>query len=342
MSMRWSGCAVLLAILVLPLDVDAGAKTWTGKLVLLKGDKEVQIGYTDAKGNPVFEAKLTGISYRVMADKEGWLKVRQNGSEGWFNKEAAVLLEDAVAYFSGRLKTRPGDDQAYGYRAEAWMLKEDFEAALKDLGEAIRLKPSLPTWWSNRAYVLSLTKDYDKALKDCNEAIRLDAKSARSYLVRGNIYRARKEPAQALKEYGEAVRLEPKYVSALYGRANACWDLKNFAAAVKDYDEILKLQAQHEESLNELAWVLATCPDDKVRDGQRAVALATTLNKLSDEKNPEHLDTLAAAQAEAGNFDEAIRREKQALACAPLPREAQEGYAKRLKLYEQKKKHRDE
>jgi tetratricopeptide (TPR) repeat protein len=335
-------CGVILATLVLTASAHAGDKSWTGKIILLKGTKDVQIGYTDDKGKAVYLAKLTGISYRVIGEKNGWLRVSHGGAEGWFPKEDAVVLEEAVAYFTARLKANPADDQAVAYRAEAHLFKDDYEAALKDLNEAIRLKPGRAGWWANRAYVLSLTKDYDKALKDCDEALRLDPKEARAFWVRGNIWRAKKESAKAVEAYGEALRLEPTSIGALYGRANALWDLKDFAGTVKDYEAVLKLQALHESALDELAWLLATCPDEKIRNGKRAVELATTLNKLSGEKNAEHLDTLAAAQAEVGNFEEAVRRQKQALALGPLPKDLQEVYQKRLKLYEDKKKYRDE
>src|SRR5262249_49421907 len=62
-----------------------------------------------------------------------------------------------------------------------------------------------------------------------------------------------------------------------------------------------------------LAQLLATCPDDKVRDGKRAVQYATTACELTDWKVPSCLETLAAAYAEAGQFEEAIRYQTRAL-----------------------------
>jgi tetratricopeptide (TPR) repeat protein len=90
---------------------------------------------------------------------------------------------------------------------------------------------------------------------------------------------------------------------------------------------------------NSLAWVLATCPDAKYRDGAQAVRLAEPINEKTGKSNPKALDTLAAAYAEAGRFDEAAATAKRALAAAkaaglaPLAATIE----KRLTLYAQKK-----
>ncbi|MFZ5755976.1 MAG: tetratricopeptide repeat protein [Pseudomonadota bacterium] len=63
-------------------------------------------------------------------------------------------------------------------------------------------------------------------------------------------------------------------------------------------------------SVNNLAWLLATCPDDTLRDGKRAVALLAPVM----DQSVQMLDTMAAAQAEAGNFTEAVNLQKRAIA----------------------------
>ncbi len=73
---------------------------------------------------------------------------------------------------------------------------------------------------------------------------------------------------------------------------------------------------RHWLAMNNVAWLLSTCPEAATRDGARAVALAERAVALTRRGEPTLLDTLAAAYAEAGRFDDAVRAEREALALA--------------------------
>ena len=83
---------------------------------------------------------------------------------------------------------------------------------------------------------------------------------------------------------------------------------------------------------NNRAWILATAPDAKFRDGSQAVQCATQACELTDYQAADLLDTLAAALAEAGQFEQAVVRARQALEKADAGQ--QDMLAARLKLYE--------
>ncbi len=83
-----------------------------------------------------------------------------------------------------------------------------------------------------------------------------------------------------------------------------------------------------------LAWVLATAPEAIYRDGNRAVELAEWVCKATAYKSPPLLDTLAAAYAEAGQFDKAINTTQQAIKIVRLnPKASTTELESRLKLY---------
>jgi serine/threonine-protein kinase len=98
------------------------------------------------------------------------------------------------------------------------------------------------------------------------------------------------------------------------------------------------LKPDYVSVLNKLAWLFATCENPNYRAASRAVELAESGCRLTAYQEPRLLDTLAAAYAEAGRFDEAVRTAERALELAKLSGEGQlaANIDKRLKLYRQR------
>jgi len=89
-----------------------------------------------------------------------------------------------------------------------------------------------------------------------------------------------------------------------YYNQGLTWDIKgNFEQAVFYYTKALEINPRHAQACNNLAWLMATCPDGRYRNGPKAVVFAETAVALN--RKPDFLDTLAAAYAEAGNFEKA-------------------------------------
>ena len=115
-----------------------------------------------------------------------------------------------------------------------------------------------------------------------------------------------------------------------------------FKAAKQSIEEAFKAGSQSAAAYNGLAWLLATCWEGSIRDGKKAIEVATKACELTQWKEPTYLNTLAAAYAEAGRFDEAITWQKKAIDHPEAFGAAElEQVKQRLKLYEAHKPYRE-
>jgi len=110
---------------------------------------------------------------------------------------------------------------------------------------------------------------------------------------------------------------------------------------VADLEAAVRIDPRFVAAMADLARLLATCSDDKLRDGKRAVELAAKANDLSGGKDPAVLDALAAAHAESGDFAQAVEYQKKALAAPEFDKDQGTKARERLKSYEQKKPWRE-
>jgi tetratricopeptide (TPR) repeat protein len=182
--------------------------------------------------------------------------------------------------------------------------------------------------------------EYDKAIADYDEAIRLDPKYAIAYCNRGSTWLRKGDTDKAIADYDEAIRLDPNLAMAYYHRGLAWDDESDTDKAIADFDESIRLDPNNVHHENALAWLFATCPDEKYRDGQKAVEHATKACELTDWKEPGWIDTLAAANAEASDFEKAVKWQQKAMEMADESEKAD--YKSRLDLYEAGKPYRVE
>ena len=158
---------------------------------------------------------------------------------------------------------------------------------------------------------------------------------AHAYHYRGRVYQWYKhEDAKAIADYTESLRLDPDVAKVLYRRGQAYHSLKQYAEADKDFAAAFELDPNYHNLLKSWAWQLATCPDAKYRDAAQAVELA---------KRSRHLDTLAAAYAESGEFDDAVATQIRAIeGLGDRNNQLKQAMQIRLTLYEARQPYREE
>jgi tetratricopeptide (TPR) repeat protein len=136
-----------------------------------------------------------------------------------------------------------------------------------------------------------------------------------------------------------ALKLQPGELKIHYILANTLSQQGNFAEAIAEYQTTLQIDPNHRLALNDLAWLLATASDARFRNGAEAVRRAEQACRLTDYKLPLFVGTLAAAYAEAGRFDDAVKTAEQAIALATAGKKEALANKNRelLELYQAKK-----
>jgi tetratricopeptide (TPR) repeat protein len=356
-----------LGLVLLPLSVHA--QDWAGQWVFPRTE---DVALRDGERKVV--GKWSVGAGKVLRSDGEWLEVRHSSYpgplQGWVKKEEVVKLADAPDFFSEKIRANPNDLFAYRCRGIAYREKGDYAKALKDFDEVIKLDPKdWPTWCSrgnlryvqkdydgaikdydqalsinpkdvttirNRALARDEKGDHDGAIKDYDEAIKLDPRASDAIRDRGIAWRRKGDKDRAIKDFDDSIRLDPNDPLAYSNRAFTYRLKGEYGKAIKDFDAVIRLEPKDVYALNNLAWLLATSPDEKDRDGKRAVELATRACEVTAWKASEDLETLAAAYAEVGNFDKAIEFQKKVLADDEYMKRNGAAAKDRMQLYERK------
>ena len=128
---------------------------------------------------------------------------------------------------------------------------------------------------------------------------------------RGVAYYQVGEVDKALEDFTSAIKFDPTEPTSYANRAALEWSKGRYGEAIPDLEHALRLRSSDYSLVNKLAWALATSPDPAARDGNKAIAVARQGLKLRDDFQIH--DTLAAAYAEAGQFEDAQREEQRSL-----------------------------
>jgi tetratricopeptide (TPR) repeat protein len=156
--------------------------------------------------------------------------------------------------------------------------------------------------------------------------------------VRSITHLIKDQKDKALADLDAAIKIDPKFAPAVYSRGNLYAEQGDFEKALADFTAGVKLAPKDLLAANDLAWFRATCPNAKFRNGKEALSEATRVCEATGFKHPEFLDTLAAANAETGDFTAAVKWASKAAELEP----DDEDFAAHVKLFKSKKPLRDD
>ncbi len=158
----------------------------------------------------------------------------------------------------GRGETAKNSAIAHHERGLAYRSKGDFDRAIADLSEAVRLDPKYAEGYYGRGLAYGNKDDLDRAIADYSEAIRLDPKLAAAYNNRGNAYKNKGDFDRAIADLSEAIRLAPELEAAHpetiirrlahYNRGRAYDSKGDFDHAIADFSEAIRLDPKYAEA----------------------------------------------------------------------------------------------
>jgi len=249
--------------------------------------------------------------------------------------------KEAIEELDNSLKLSPDQIDARLLRARLFHLEEQDDKAMADVDHILERRPGLVSALQLRSAIWAAKGDMRKAIGSLEQLVRLVPEDDQMKQQLGMYYVADKQHGRAIELFTKLLDKKPDNWVALRTRGDALLNVGRQNDAPADYEKALKLQPESSGILNNLAWVMATSPDEKVRNAKRAVELATKACELTEFKAPHILSTLAAAHAEAGDFDAAKKWSAKAVEVGGDDEEQLKQLKDELKSYESNKPWRE-
>lgn len=248
--------------------------------------------------------------------------------------------EEAMTDFVEAIRMNHACWRAHHNRGVLMAQAGQFADAFDAFNKTIELNPEFAKAFSNRASLYVQAGEFQRSLADYKQAISLDPDLVVAHKGRGRVCHVLGQMEQALRHYDAAALLEPSDPTIATCRADLLVDMGRYSQAAEGYTSAISLDPADAIAHRNLAWLLATCPDNSYCDGNLALKHAQRALELTGQQDDISLDTLAAAQAAMGDFTAAVATIKQAIELAPASDQAE--YTYRLELYQASKPFRCE
>jgi protein O-mannosyl-transferase len=225
-------------------------------------------------------------------------------------------LAEAIEHYHKAIRINPDRYDAYYSLGAALADEGRLDEAIENYRKAIQLNPDYAFAFNNLGNALAAKGQLDGAVRSYRRAVQIAPKYSTALNNLGVVLAAQGQLDEAIQSYHRAIQSNPKNSDPYVNLGITLGQLGRTREAVVQYREVLKLDPDLPTALNNLAWALATSPDDPLRNGAEAVRLAERACELTQYTQPWFVGTLAAACAEAGRFPEAIATAEKAVQLA--------------------------
>ncbi len=241
---------------------------------------------------------------------------------------------EAIADLDKAIELKPDEAIPLILRARILQQAGETEKALADIEQVLATQPDHPAALELRGLIAAENNDYSAAIRDFRRLLDRHDEDALVHGQLGMLHLAAKQPRAAIREFTRAIDLDAGQFASWRGRSDAEISIGDHAKALADLEKALELRPDDDGVLNNLAWLLATSPDDVLRNGKRAIELATKACEATAWKEAHIISTLAAGYAEAGDFEAAKKYSRQAVELGSETEDVKSQLEKELQSYE--------
>lgn len=248
------------------------------------------------------------------------LKLKSDYASAAYNIGVAFFHEDkvteAAAYFQKAIQINPDYAEAHYNLGNALVRQEKIDDAIAEFRKALKIEPDQILTRNNLGYILLHNGKTDEAMEEFKKVLQEQPDNPDAHFNLGSALIQKGYVDAAAAHFQQALQREPGFAEAHYGLGTVLVQKGNEAEALAQFRKAIQLKPDYSEALNDLAWELATAPQSADRDGNSAVELAQKADRLTGSRDPDILDTIAAAYAESHRFEEAVHAARQAIELA--------------------------
>jgi tetratricopeptide (TPR) repeat protein len=275
------------------------------RVMVVRVDSELMSG-SDVVGKAALADILVGREVNGP-----WLWIPD--AKGWIEQTDVVSIDKAIEHFTNQIEKTP-TSRSYFERGAAHVSLGTFDDAVSDFTKAIERDANNLPAINDRGTTYRRLGKFEQARTDFDTVIGRGVRHPAVFTNRGLAWLDLGNVEKAMVDLHIAIELDQRYAPAWEASGSAREVMGDVARAIRNYRIAVELDPAFALAWNNRAWLLATTPDDFLRDGRRAVEFATMACELTGYQKADVLDTLAAAHAEAGEFEQAVVRAKEALA----------------------------
>ena len=252
-------------------------------------------------------------------------------------------FDEAIENYRAAVRINPNFSEALDNLGNALAAQGRLDEAIENYRTAIQIQPDFFEALGNLGNAFAAQGRFDEAIDNYRKAVQINPNSFEILNNLGAALAVKGQLDEAIENYYKAIQINPDHPGTFFHLALNLQQLGRTREAVIQYRQALRLDPNMVAALNNLAWVLATSPDDHIRNGAEAVRLAERACSLTHYGQPLVVGTLAAAYAECGRFPEAVTMVEKAgqLATTAGLREQAEKNRQLTELYHAGKPYRE-